>query len=93
MNMKHQHAEMPQRLFDLAARGAAGLNIPIPSPSQVLPSAWAERLDAIGFGEGRTPGLIDPSVVEELRQLFITASSERLRGIALGLIHAYLNLA
>ena len=91
--MKHHHSEMPQRLFDLAARGAAGLQIPIPPLSEAIPSAWLERLDAIGFGEPPAQPGIDPDVVEELRSLFISAPSERLRGLALGLLFAYLNLA
>ena len=92
MNMKHQHAEMPQRLFDLAVQGAAGLQIPLPPLSQALPSAWLERLDAIGFGEPAEPG-IDPDIVEELRLMYISAPSEHLRGLALGLLFAYLNLS
>ena len=90
--MKHKHAEMPQRHFDLAARGAAGLNIPIPRMSEALPSAWLERLDAIGFGEPAQPG-INPDIVEELRLMYISAPSEHLRGLALGLLFAYLNLS
>ncbi len=96
MTMKQQHAEAPQSrppsLFDLAARGAAGLHIPIPRMETVLPRAWADRLDDVGFGEHREPG-IDPAIVDALRELYIVAPSESLRGLALGLMYAYLNLA
>lgn len=94
--MKQQHAEAPQSrppsLFDLAARGAAGLNIPIPRMNAVLPSTWVEELDRVGFGECRDPG-VDPDVVDALRAMFVAAPSECLRGLALGLLFAYLNLS
>lgn len=96
MTMKYQHTEQlrtqSQQLFDLATRGAAGLHIPVPRIDTVLPHAWAARLDEVGFGEHREPG-IDPNIVDALRGLYIAAPSESLRGVALGLLYAYLNLA